>query len=98
MTQVKVLDSTELLTLNKEAEKRGFNRQLTDQTFVEIDPDGWHVVTLSMPHGDADHVRLGLLLKMANKDDPVEVFLDVTWEHFHALRSLDLPEKEDSDD
>ena len=80
-----VLTTALLKEVHDESVKRDFNRLLSDEFFENIDPEGIHLVTLAMPHGDADHVRVVFLAKMRDDDEPVTVTIDMTWDAYSHL-------------
>jgi hypothetical protein len=80
-----VMTTALLAEVNQESARRDFNRLLSDQFFEDVDPEGIHLITLAMPHGDADHVRVVFLAKMRNEKDPVTVTIDMTWDAYSHL-------------
>jgi hypothetical protein len=77
------VDSDSFIALCKNAEVNNFNRQCeTPLIEKNIDPDGTHILGLSFVH-NGDHMRTQWLVKMIDEDEPVTLYLDVT---FEALR------------
>ena len=62
---------------------KGRNRSVYEDKFLQhVDPDGTHVMGLSMMHNDVE-MRTQWLCKMRDTETPVEVWLDVD---FDALK------------
>lgn len=79
----------QLRHLNNKARHQDFNRQL-DWTEVgkEIDPDGAHLLEAIMMHND-DHLRCRVLIKTIGSMEPMEVWLDVSFEDFESLLTVE---------
>jgi hypothetical protein len=80
----KVFDTRDLKALNTIAALEQKSRVLSPGLMRLLDPDGYHVEFFSMIHNDIE-LRLGLMVKLVNTDEPVEVFLDVdpdTYDHY----------------
>lgn len=74
------VNSEGFLRLCRNAEENKFNRQCeTELVEKNIDPDGFHVLGLSFIHND-DHMRTQWLVKMKGEDEPVTLYLDVTFD------------------
>jgi hypothetical protein len=62
---------------------KGRNRSVYEDKFIQhVDPDGTHVMGLSMMHNDVE-MRTQWLCKMRDTEEPVEIWLDVD---FDALK------------
>jgi hypothetical protein len=79
----KVVTTDILIRLNQRACIKGYNRTL--QGLEQLDPDGFHLVTWLMDQNDAQYLRCGVLLKVKDSDDPVEVTLDMSFEDYNRL-------------
>lgn len=80
----KVFDTRDLKALNTLADLEQKSRVISPGLMRLLDPDGYHVEFFSMIHNDVEF-RLGLMVKLVNSDEPVEVFLDVdfdTYDHY----------------
>lgn len=62
-----------------------FNRLLPKKVEASIDPAGQHILTDSFAHGDAECIRCLVMVKIKNKDDPVQGQLDFCMTDFLAL-------------
>jgi hypothetical protein len=86
----KIATTPELISMNERAVKQGANRALSDETIERLDPEGLHVVYLSMLHsngyGRGDCLRIFLLIKFSNSDIPREGIVDVDIDQFNNLR------------
>lgn len=79
-------DSAGFISLCKNAEINKFNRQCETPLIAKsIDPDGKHVLAFSFIHND-DHLRTQWLVKMTDEDEPVTLWLDVTFEAYHMVK------------
>jgi len=93
MSTVKTLDTDTLARLNRKAIRLKLNRAFDWKRLgPAIDPDGTHVIAWSMIHND-DHLRTYILLKMKGQDEPVNGFLDMTFEDYGKLPDHELPDK-----
>jgi len=78
--KITVADTPGLLALATDACQRNSNRQVDiPKLALAIDPDGTHILTFQMPHNDVEW-RTKWLVKMADTMDPVEIWLDVSFE------------------
>ena len=91
-----VIDTPSLLELNENAVKAQFNRSLTDEFIKSLDPDGFHLVINSMLHNDTE-MRIEILCKQNGSDQPVEVWLDCSFnDYLHNVKPISF-EDEDED-
>jgi hypothetical protein len=81
MTTAKVFTTRDIKALNSIAISEEKNRALNDEAIASLDPEGAHVVFFSMFHTDSEY-RLGICLKFAHFDTPVEGWLDVDVEDY----------------
>lgn len=77
----KVFDTRDLKALNTLAALGQKNRIISSGLMRLLDPDGYHVESFSMVHNDAE-LRLGIMVKLVNTDEPIEVFLDVDFDTY----------------
>lgn len=98
MTQV--LSTDQLRWLNDEAVRKHANRALNDEFWSAVDPDGVHVVSLSLPYGQNSSgpcLRVMILCKMlpgqgtvTHEDLPMShVVIDVDYTTLDELRPSD---------
>lgn len=73
-----------LLALAADAKKHRTNRQATPRLVDDIDPDGTHILVFSMIHNDVEFRTLWMV-KMRGSMEPLQIFLDVTFEAFTAF-------------
>jgi hypothetical protein len=90
---LKVLSTDELLKLNESSIKNKRNQNLSDEAYDLLDPEGIHVVENHFIHNDVE-IRLILMLKQMDSDGPARALLDVSFEEFDAIRTLDTEEFE----
>lgn len=83
-----IMNTSHLIALAREGREHGFNRQLSEDFLATLDFKGVHIVTFSMIHNDSE-MRVALLTKQTGKNDPTEVFLDMTFAAFNALPVID---------
>lgn len=87
----KVINTTTLENLQDAAIEAGYNRTLGGIDIDDVDPDGFHILTSVMFHSHAaglkvdPHHRCSVLVKMTDQHDPVESFIDVSFEDFDNL-------------
>jgi hypothetical protein len=82
-----VIHTDDLITLNREAVRRGFNRTLSSHMINRLDDDGINIVTFTLPQDDL--VRVLLMLKLADREGPVQFWFDMTYERYNALPRLE---------
>lgn len=70
-----------------DADKRQRNRRVTQALLDALDPNGYHVVTLATMHNDVE-VRTQWLVKLAGQDEPATVWLDMSFDNYHALPEI----------
>ena len=87
MNRVKVLGTPDLIELNRRAVKARRNRSFNDNIEELLDPDGIHIVAMSMVHNDVE-IRTQLLLKFADSDEPMPGWLDMSFEDFNKLKEV----------
>lgn len=88
ITKVKILTTPDLIELNKRAVKANRNRALIDEVYELLDPEGTHVVTFSMIHNDVE-IRVRMLMKYKDTMEPIEGWLDMSFEDFNKLREVE---------
>lgn len=90
---IKQVGTSELKRLNDLSIANDYNRNLSDRFFEDVDPRGTHVLFVLMIHEHAQmrpvapHYRCLVLAKMRRRRNPTEVFLDLPFEAFDALRN-----------
>ena len=99
MRQVTITNTVGFLALCKNAEGR--NRSVyTKKVAKAIDPAGTHVMGFQMPHNDVEW-RTQWYCKFLDSDDPVELWLDVSFEKFTEMTetvTVQLPKKPPEED
>lgn len=89
--RVRLISTEAFTTIARESITKDFNRLPSDEILENLDPDGVHVLEISMPHnhrhGEAveEHVRTLWWMKLIGEDKPVPVFLDMTMERFNTI-------------
>lgn len=90
-----VINTSDFKYISRDSIRRKYNRLPSDELLAALDPDGTHVLVFSMPHEHAagapvePHMRTRWMMKLTGEDKPVDVFLDMTWEHFNALPKIE---------
>jgi hypothetical protein len=93
-----VIDTKSLVELNDKAVKAEFNRSLTDDFIKSLDPNGFHLVINSMIHNDTE-MRMEILCKQNGSKNPVEVWLDCSFNDFlHNVKPISFQDDEADDD
>lgn len=85
-----VIHTDDLMALNREAVRRHFNRTLSTRMIDALDPDGVNVITFTL--GQDDIIRVLLMLKLVDRDEPVDAWLDMTYDRYSALPRLERSE------
>ncbi len=89
---IKIASTKALTKLNDLSIAKGYNRNLSDQFFLDADPKGTHVLSVLMIHEHAQmrpvppHFRCMVLAKMQGKRTPTPVILDIPMQSFHSLQ------------
>ena len=86
IAETKVLDTPELIRLNKQAIKNGYNRALRSSFNEAVDPNGKHVVAMTYPHHPG--MRLLILAKMKGSMEPNMVWLDMTMKNYLSISTV----------
>jgi hypothetical protein len=72
-----------LIAMARDAKKRRANRQVKLKEFeANIDPAGFHVLAFQMIHNDVE-IRTLWMTKMTGVEQPVEIWLDVSFDKFN---------------
>lgn len=79
METATLFTTRDIKALNAQAIKHKFNRSLASFTVSSLDPEGVHVLQYSFLHND-DHLRLSILFKMVFSEEPVQAFIDATFD------------------
>ena len=85
---MKVMDTATLVAVNR---KITGTRKIKRIQNLNLDPDGVHVIGFHMIHerpGAVD-VRSHVMVKMKDKPDPAEIWLDIPIKEFNKLPNLD---------
>lgn len=82
-----VINALDLEELNRQAVKAQANRTLSEAVIDRLDPDGINLVTTTI--GSDDSVRALLLIKLTGREQPVEGWLDMSYENFNKLAKLE---------
>lgn len=90
---VKILDTERLKRLNAAAVRAERNRALSDACLARLDPNGVHLIAFSMPHNDVE-VRAFLMMKASGTINPMEAFLDMSFEDYAAIPTRTVPTDE----
>lgn len=84
---MKIMDTATLRRLDEAVSPRG--HRLSREVADLLDPDGWHIVTHSFLHNDAE-VRARMLVKLRNSAVPAQVTLDIPLAEFNKLPVWDV--------
>jgi len=93
---VKVINTPDLKWCNAHSVKAKQNRLLRDDFLERLDENGTHVVGFSMWHvnyAGTQGIRAQLFCKLADRDEPVECWLDFMPEEFIGLASVEVPDR-----
>jgi len=83
-----VIDTSTLLELARAAERHDFNRQLDVEALEpDLDPKGFHVMYFRMLHNDSEW-RTMWYVKLKDREDPIDVALDVSFEDWPEVEAL----------
>ena len=88
MSTVTVITTPDLIELNRKAVKANRNRSFVDSIEQLLDPEGIHIVTWSMVHNDVE-IRVRLLMKFGGDESPHEGYLDMSFEDFNGLATIE---------
>ena len=95
----KVATATQLRSLNNRADKRNYNRVLSNAAMKNLDPDGFNILSAFMVHEHAagvlvaPHQRCQVWLKMKGQDKPVMGWLDVLTDDYDSLEDAQAVER-----
>jgi hypothetical protein len=81
----KVVTTPQLLAVNANSEKHGYNRLLPASVIDKLDPNGFHVVKVHFVHGDVQCFRCLVHTKIKDHEEPVEGPLDINIEEYNKL-------------
>lgn len=85
----KVCTTQQLREAHVEADRRNYNRRLNDEALQDLDENGVHILSLALIHEHAafksvePHARCFALLKMKDEMRPLQVYLDIPFEHYN---------------
>jgi hypothetical protein len=89
------------LAIARAGEKEDFNRQVNWELLDDqMDPKGTNICVFTMVHEHKHgyrvdpHLRTRWLLKLRGTMEPAEVFLDMSFDHFNGLPTLEYPTEE----
>jgi hypothetical protein len=77
-----VIAAGDLIMLNREAARK-YNRVLSDAVIHRLDDDGVNLVVFSL--ASDDYMRVLLMVKLDDRDEPVQAWLDMSYDRFNAL-------------
>lgn len=84
----RVLTTNDVININTNSVKSGYNRTFSDEGVYALDPDGIHITGFTMIHND-DHMRVEMYLKVRNNDEPVVAFLDMSFEDYITTMTVE---------
>jgi hypothetical protein len=103
MSHIKVANTHDLKALNKAAAEYGFNRHVPDAFLADLDPEGYHILSLRLfDHQAYDrslpiHHRAEVWCKMLGSNDPDHIYIDIRAEDWDNLADAQSePEMADS--
>jgi hypothetical protein len=85
----KVMGADTVIALNKTAVRKKYNRTLSSKFIERLADDGVNIVVTHLLHGDGEYVRTLTMFKLADRDEPVEGWLDVSLEDFNRLADVE---------
>ena len=95
--KAKMVDTKELIRLNKLSVENNYNQNRPDEFFEEVDPLGTHFLGVLIVHHHAQlkpvppHFRCGTLVRMKDGEQ-VEILLDLPMWAFQSLQDAPPPE------
>ena len=84
-------NTANLIRIMEAGRETGFNRQVREDWQEFLDPKGEHVVSFAMVHehiggqSTDPHMRVALLTKTLDSNDPVEILMDMSMEDFDTF-------------
>jgi hypothetical protein len=85
---MKIINTPELQRLAAAAVQTDRNRQLDPVVLEQLDPDGFHIISQFLLHNDQEW-RCRVFVKLVDRADPYEGWLDVSFEDWQAVERLD---------
>jgi hypothetical protein len=88
---LRVCDTETLLRLMRAGRAEQYNRVCPPELEAELDPQGTHLITLSLLHyyKQAEpcpaHARLMMMIKLRDQEQPQEIILDASLEETQSL-------------
>lgn len=82
-----VIHTDDLIMANRQAVQRHYNRTLSSKMINALDEDGINIVQLALAQDD--YMRVLLLLKLKDRDEPVQGWFDMSYDRFNALPRLE---------
>jgi hypothetical protein len=88
-SKVKIMGADTVIALNKKAVLKRYNRTLSSKFIGRLDDDGVNIVVTQLLHGDGDYVRTLTMFKLADRDEPVEAWFDISLDGFNRLAEVE---------
>ena len=94
-TSIKATSDSGVIYMAQKAYKQKYNRQLSSKALKNLDPNGINVFKLMMIHEHAQgvpvapHYRCWAYLKMEDRNDAVEIILDVPIKDFESWPTVE---------
>lgn len=82
-----VIHTDDLIMANRQAVQRSFNRTLSSKMINALDEDGINIITYALAQDD--FIRVLLMFKLKDRDEPVQGWLDMTYERYNTLPRLE---------
>lgn len=88
---VRYTTTPNLLRIIEAGRLEGFNRTIPEGFEAQLDPEGKHLESFAMPHEHKRgkqvplHMRVMMLAKVRDTDDPKEIILDMTSDDYHSF-------------
>lgn len=94
MSTTKIINGKQLKAAIREGADIGFNRQVDVGFIKNIDPEGFHVVSVALPfHNglgqETPHHRCIVLVKVKQKDEAVELVFDIAESTYNTYTDAD---------
>jgi hypothetical protein len=98
----KVINTSDLITLNHKAHRQEFNRVLDPHRVRALaDPDGTHILRMVMYGHNMDtaavlHHRAEVLIKVRNTMTPERAYIDIAAKDWDRLTDAEVPEHDEA--
>ena len=88
----KCITTDKLREISQESNRKGYTQGIHPGAIGLLDPNGIHVLTWSMVHGDVQCIRSGILLKVKDDDKPLEAVQDIDFDTYDRIPNVKFDE------